>query len=90
MPRADSQSEREPTYVPEMSDTSSPWTPDEKNIKNVLPETVFLFRSGECYHTELRCRYVLANPLAPTKRRLCTCCEAIANRRLQAQKQTQD
>ena len=83
--RTPSPPEHEPMYVPEMNSTSSPWTPDEKDIKNGLPQTIFLFRSGECYHTEPGCRYIVTNPLAPTKRRLCTCCEALTNRRIREQ-----
>ena len=83
--RTPSPPEHEPMYVPEMNDTSSPWAPSDKEIKNGLPQTIFLFRSGECYHTEPGCRYIVTNPLAPTKRRLCTCCEALTNRRIREQ-----
>ena len=82
--RPPSPPEQEPMYVPENGPSSS-WPPFDKEVKNGLPQTIFLFRSGECYHTEQNCRYVLQNPLAPTRRRLCTCCEAITNRRIREQ-----
>ena len=74
---------QEPMYIPEMSNTSKPWPPSERQVHHRgLPETIFYFKSGDVYHTELGCRHTIANAAIPIRRRLCVHRAEITQRRM--------
>ena len=69
-----------PMYVPESS-TSTWGTQVDRNGECALPQEVYLFPSGEVYHTEKTCSHVIANSRRPLTRRACTKCLDITQRR---------
>ena len=70
-------------YVRESS-TSTWGVPMENSGEKAspsLPSEVYLFPSGEVYHTEKTCSHVTANAHKPLTRRACRKCLDIAQRR---------
>ena len=83
--------QEEPMYVRESS-TSTRGVFLENNGEKVtpsLPSEVYLFPSGEVYHTEKSCHHVTGNAHKPLTRRACRKCLDIAQRRTPCNSMTQ-